>query len=534
MTSVHAALRSSSEGILLFQEIVVLVCAFIHFGWTPGVVYAASGCADGSREGLYSWDNIAGCSGKWEGHVNSANVLCAPGWRVCTSFDIDILRNITWAQALAVPGCLAVNAAQDGGRCRECRADLEHDDMAGIGQDCPHKAIGQKSCISGGRIDASCCVDSHFYSACHYQPGVTTGVACCRLPAKKPNIVVKPPARRRLYKELIIVLTCQAAGMPPPKVHWYKDGRMLTKENPRINILSSGELLVTPARKSDSGQYMCEAINEVGRDTATSYVQVTEYATGCADGTTDGLNLHRDIHACAGTWSGHVRLGKVLCSKGWRVCSPKDQKSLQELSTYEIFDLPGCFAYNAATAGNKCRSCKSKKMSGVGKDCGTVSMSQSSCLSQRRIEVFPPNRTSSCEHAPGITTGVLCCKRPQKERENKTKCVPACQNDGLCMSHNRCHCKDGYKGARCQIAICMPPCGSKGGCIRPNTCQCKPGYTGYSCRKKDNSCPVTCQNGGWCQMGKCKCPLNFYGQSCQHNVQEEETVEPVKEKSTTR
>ncbi|KAH9508545.1 hypothetical protein Btru_051976 [Bulinus truncatus] len=521
MTSQRAALRSSSEQILV-TTVVSLTYICIQLCWWSVRVRADSGCSDGSRESLHSFDHVAGCHGVWEGHINNANSLCAPGWRVCTSFDIDILRNISWHQAMAVQGCLAINAAQDGGRCRECRGDLEHDDMAGIGKNCPHKTVGHKSCISGGRMDASCCVDSHFYTACHYKPGVTTGVACCRLPAKRPNIVVKPPARKKLYKELIIVLTCQATGMPPPKVNWYKDGRRLIKGNPRIDILSSGELLVTPARKSDSGQYMCEAINDVGRDTATSYVQVTEYTSGCADETTDGLHLQRDIQACIGAWNGHVRLGRILCSKGWRVCSPKDQKSLQELSTYEIFDLPGCFAYNAASATNKCKSCKSSRMAGVGKDCGYVNLSHSSCLTQGRIEVFPPNLTSTCEHTPGLTTGVLCCRK--NKQENKSKCSPECENGGHCLLQNRCQCKEGYKGARCQNAICQPDCGSKGVCVRPNTCKCETGYTGQTCRKKDNTCPMTCLNGGRCHLGKCKCLQNFHGQDCQFSLHQ--NVEP--------
>lgn len=57
--------------------------------------------------------------------------------------------------------------------------------MAGIGQACAHKSLGQTSCISGGRIDASCCVDSHFHTACHFKPGLMTGVICCRLPGIK-------------------------------------------------------------------------------------------------------------------------------------------------------------------------------------------------------------------------------------------------------------------------------------------------------------------------------------------------------------
>lgn len=55
--------------------------------------------------------------------------------------------------------------------------------MAGIGRGCPHQNFGQTSCIRGGRIDSSCCVDSHFHQACHYKPNIN-GVVCCKLPSK--------------------------------------------------------------------------------------------------------------------------------------------------------------------------------------------------------------------------------------------------------------------------------------------------------------------------------------------------------------
>lgn len=81
----------------------------------------------------------------------------------------------------------------------------------------------------------------------------------------------------------------------------------------------------------------------------------TEYSSGCADGTTDGLHMHKEIQACSGTWNGHVKYGKILCAKGWRVCNPRNQKNIQEITSFEMFDLGGCYAYNAAARRNKCK-----------------------------------------------------------------------------------------------------------------------------------------------------------------------------------
>jgi len=36
-----------------------------------------------------------------------------------------MLSKISWNVALAVEGCFAYNAAQDGGRCRECKEELD-------------------------------------------------------------------------------------------------------------------------------------------------------------------------------------------------------------------------------------------------------------------------------------------------------------------------------------------------------------------------------------------------------------------------
>ena len=85
----------------------------------------SAGCADGSREALQGFERVAACGGQWVGHIVNATALCGQGWRVCGWYDHALLSNITWSQATAFPGCYAFNAAQDGGRCQECRDDLE-------------------------------------------------------------------------------------------------------------------------------------------------------------------------------------------------------------------------------------------------------------------------------------------------------------------------------------------------------------------------------------------------------------------------
>ena len=40
-------------------------------------------------------------------------------------YDEYLLKTVTWKDATGLTGCYAINAAQDGGACRPCIADLE-------------------------------------------------------------------------------------------------------------------------------------------------------------------------------------------------------------------------------------------------------------------------------------------------------------------------------------------------------------------------------------------------------------------------
>ncbi|OWF50963.1 Titin [Mizuhopecten yessoensis] len=375
-----------------------------------------SACADSSFGYIFGHDDMATCRGQWQGHIRNSSQLCAPGWGVCSWQDAGRLRAIRWEEAVSVHGCFAYNAANDGGRCRECGKDMERDDLAGIGIGCPHQNFGQTSCISGGRIDASCCVDAHFKTACHYRPTMS-GVLCCRKPSEfkaveKPRILVRPRPMMQVSTGQIFLLTCQAHGTPPPRTQWYKDGTQITKASKRIQILSSGDLLVTMARRSDSGLYSCEVINSEGVDMASSIVVIREHLSGCRDGSTEGLGTHEYVHACAGKWAGHVRKGRSLCRKGWKVCSPSDTETLRDLSWMDVFDVDGCYAYNAASRQGTCRRCKKGNMAGFGRKCGKLRYTKQSCLSQGRIDVFKvKDKTKGCSYREGVTSGVLCCKK---------------------------------------------------------------------------------------------------------------------------
>jgi hypothetical protein len=107
--------------------------------------------------------------------------------------------------------------------------------MAGVGR-CPHQNFGQTSCLLEGRIDASCCVDSLADRACHYQPGITDGILCCRWrhdkqQADKPIVeaVMTPPMHMVKQVGERIKFQCQLLSDDHDfeEILWMKNGNLI-------------------------------------------------------------------------------------------------------------------------------------------------------------------------------------------------------------------------------------------------------------------------------------------------------------------
>ena len=73
-----------------------------------------------------------------------------------------------------------------------------------------------------------------------------------------------------------VTFTCNATGNPAPTFRWTKIGSVLTTDS-RISLLSDGKhLTITNVTREDSGQYVCEATNNVttvSSDSATLNVK---------------------------------------------------------------------------------------------------------------------------------------------------------------------------------------------------------------------------------------------------------------------
>jgi hypothetical protein len=154
----------------------------------------SEGCSDGTREGLVdtsAYPDVAACAGSWSGRIDgtSAAALCAQDWHVCSpadpNFEVDsvTLATVSYAAAVAVPGCFPFNASQDGDTCFPCTGLQPADDMGAVGANCTggHYSPNGTSCLGSGRVDADCCGAYTTDHACSQNiANPYTGVACCR------------------------------------------------------------------------------------------------------------------------------------------------------------------------------------------------------------------------------------------------------------------------------------------------------------------------------------------------------------------
>lgn len=67
-------------------------------------------------------------------------------------------------------------------------------------------------------------------------------------------------------------LGCHASGYPPPTIRWYKDGRLVTHNEPGVAVSNSGEVLrINRVNRIHAGQFTCVASSIVG-NISKSYV----------------------------------------------------------------------------------------------------------------------------------------------------------------------------------------------------------------------------------------------------------------------
>ncbi|OPJ77524.1 hemicentin-1 isoform B [Patagioenas fasciata monilis] len=71
-----------------------------------------------------------------------------------------------------------------------------------------------------------------------------------------------------------VTLECESNAIPPPVITWYKNRRIIS-ESANVEILADGQTLrIKGAEVSDTGQYVCKAINIAGRDDKNFHLNV--------------------------------------------------------------------------------------------------------------------------------------------------------------------------------------------------------------------------------------------------------------------
>ncbi|XP_044578472.1 zwei Ig domain protein zig-4 [Cotesia glomerata] len=70
-----------------------------------------------------------------------------------------------------------------------------------------------------------------------------------------------------------VVLPCLAQGEPKPKIIWQSfNGTITHKMNPRYEILSNGDLLISSLKWEDMGGYICIARSKLGEDRQSTFI----------------------------------------------------------------------------------------------------------------------------------------------------------------------------------------------------------------------------------------------------------------------
>ena len=91
---------------------------------------------------------------------------------------------------------------------------------------------------------------------------------CFSLPVK-PTLLSGLPKKLDAIEGRNISVTCRASGKPAARIIWLKDGSPLrntppyyvTGRRPDNTYESASQLTLAPARRTDNGNYGCQAIN---------------------------------------------------------------------------------------------------------------------------------------------------------------------------------------------------------------------------------------------------------------------------------
>ena len=93
-------------------------------------------------------------------------------------------------------------------------------------------------------------------------------------------VITNPPLNQNKTEGDMVSFICEGEGTPGNlSVAWYRDNVPITSVGSmhgRVNVKTSGNLIISPVKADDAGSYVCELTNGIGRpQTATANLEVT-------------------------------------------------------------------------------------------------------------------------------------------------------------------------------------------------------------------------------------------------------------------
>ncbi|KAM6050152.1 protein sidekick-2 isoform 3-T3 [Theristicus caerulescens] len=103
-----------------------------------------------------------------------------------------------------------------------------------------------------------------------------------------PQFIKEPERHITAEMEKVVAIPCQAKGVPPPEMAWYKDAALIHLEKlSRFQLLADGSLQISGLVPDDTGMFQCFARNAAGEVQTTTYLAVTSIAPNITRGPQD-------------------------------------------------------------------------------------------------------------------------------------------------------------------------------------------------------------------------------------------------------
>ncbi|KAM9664703.1 opioid-binding protein/cell adhesion molecule-like [Trichechus inunguis] len=170
----------------------------------------------------------------------------------------------------------------------------------------------------------------------------------CKLHVEPPSFVKKVDPSYLMLPGESARLHCKLKGSPVIQVTWFKNNKELNESNTvRMSFVNSEAILdITDVKVEDSGNYSCEAVNDVGSDSCSTEIVIKEPPSFIK--TLEPADIVRGTNAllqCEVSGTGPLEIS-------WF----KDKKQIRSSKKYRLFSQKSLvsleiFSFNSADVG---------------------------------------------------------------------------------------------------------------------------------------------------------------------------------------